>query len=188
MSCRHPDKQQGHSSALLSSCKESKSEPQCVYCSQSHPSSSCSSVPATASRRHILKSNGRCFNCLRRGHVLRACRSSFRCQKCKKKHHTSICEDGQSRDPAVTPRRESGLNGQSQDPALTTPKESGLNPGAASFQSTQPTKTLFSGNMESVLLQTARADIYPPVDPHTSYDVRLILDSGSQKSYISERA
>ena len=30
--------------------------------------------------------------------------------------------------------------------------------------------------------------IHHPNDPHVSLDVRLILDGGSQKSYISERA
>ena len=42
--------------------------------------------------------------------------------------------------------------------------------------------------MQTVFLQTARAVIHHPSKPHVSLEVRLILDSGSQKSYISERA
>ncbi len=42
--------------------------------------------------------------------------------------------------------------------------------------------------MKAVLLQTARASIYNPAQPQRSIEVQVLLDSGSQKSYISERA
>ena len=48
--------------------------------------------------------------------------------------------------------------------------------------------TLCSDRVPAVFLQTARALLHHPSDPHISLKVRLILDSGSQKSYISERA
>ncbi len=38
-----------------------------------------------------------------------------------------------------------------------------------------------------MFLQTARAVIHRPSEPHVSLEVRLILDGGSQKSYISQR-
>ena len=46
----------------------------------------------------------------------------------------------------------------------------------------------FLASLQTVFLQTARAVIHYPCDPHISLEVRLILDGGSQKSYISERA
>ena len=43
-------------------------------------------------------------------------------------------------------------------------------------------------NLQTIFLQTARAVIHHPSNPHIALEVRLILDSGSQNSYISERA
>ena len=50
--------------------------------------------------------------------------------------------------------------------------------------------TLCSDRMPAVYLQTARAVIHHPSNPHTciSLEVHLILNSGSQKSYISKHA
>lgn len=42
--------------------------------------------------------------------------------------------------------------------------------------------------MKAVLLQTVRASIYNPAQLYRSIEVRVLFDSGSQKSYISERA
>lgn len=42
--------------------------------------------------------------------------------------------------------------------------------------------------MKAVLLQTARASIYNPAQLYCSIEVGVLLDSGCQKSYISERA
>ena len=89
------------SSALFTGTCNSKVEPQCCYCQQSHPSTSCTSVTNPADHKQILKTSGQCFNCLRRSHVSRNCKSSSRCQKCNKKHHTSICNAGQ--EEASTP-------------------------------------------------------------------------------------
>ena len=159
------------SSALFTGTRNSKVEPQCCYCQQSHPSTSCTSVTNPADCKQSLKTSGRCFNCLRRSHVSQNCKSSSRCQKCNKKHHTSICNAGQEEAPTPFP--------------LT---KSTLNPEASPF-ATVPTTTAFcSDDMQTVFLQTARAIIHHPSEPHVSLEVRLILDGGSQKSYISERA
>ena len=38
-----------------------------------------------------------------------------------------------------------------------------------------------------ILLQTARAIVYNPNQPHLTTEVRLILDSGSQRSYVTDK-
>ena len=63
----------------------------CVYCQQNHASAQCRSVTEVETRRHILKSTGRCFLCLKRGHITRNCQSDFSCTKCKGMHNTSLC-------------------------------------------------------------------------------------------------
>ena len=45
---------------------------------------------------HGSKSSDHCFNCLRKGHLSRNCHSTGKCVKCRKRHHSSICEQDQS--------------------------------------------------------------------------------------------
>ena len=40
---------------------------------------------------------------------------------------------------------------------------------------------------ESVLLQTAQASVHNPHNPQLSLHVRAILDSGSQRSYMTDK-
>ena len=82
-----------------------QASPTCSYCQQSHASFECTTVTDVKARREILKSSGRCFNCLRRGHVVGRCRSQNLCRHCKKKHHTSICEGRgiQNPNPSTPP-------------------------------------------------------------------------------------
>ena len=184
-------------SSLFSGSRESKADPQCTYCQQSHSFSSCSSVTGVAARKQILKSSGRCYNCLRRNHVSHECKCYSQCQKCRKKHHTSIC-DTSSNPPRHTsnhdasssePHRASNQDVSSSQPqSLVHSTGSGLNPGATSYQSNTTANNLCSDNLRAVLLQTACAVIHNPDDSHISLKVRLLLDSGSQKSYIIERA
>ena len=42
-------------------------------------------------RKDTLRKSGRCYLCLRKGHLVRQCRSSSVCHKCGSKHHSSIC-------------------------------------------------------------------------------------------------
>ena len=70
--------------------------PFCCYCRQAHSAASCKAVTQVSARKDILKKNGRCFLCLKRGHIIRYCRSPNRtCPKCSCKHHGSICERAQ---------------------------------------------------------------------------------------------
>ena len=63
-----------------------------------------------------------------------------------------------------------------------------LNPEALPFAAMPTSSNLCTDGKKAVLLQTARASIYNPAQPQHSIEVRVLLDSGSQKSYITERA
>ena len=67
----------------------------------------------------------------------------------------------------------------------TTPTS--LDPGAPSFTPTVSTNALSPDERKTVLLQTARSIVYNPSNPTASIEVRLLFDTGSQKSYITER-
>ena len=145
--------------------------PTCPYCQQSHSPTECHTTPNPNARKKVLQSNGCCFNCLRKGHLSRNCRSSNRCKRCHGKHHTSICEKGfHSRE----------------QPNLSNPVE--LNPDAPAYTPSSTTSAVCSTKGRAILLQTARAVIYNPVKQKRTVEVRLLFDSGSQRSYLTERA
>ena len=85
---RHPqDKPRPPPTAttLLSGTQESSRESiACCYCQQSHCSVDCRAVTNLDARRQILKTSGRCFNCLMREHVGRKCRSPLNARLARK--------------------------------------------------------------------------------------------------------
>ena len=161
----------------------------CCYCQQPHPSGTCTTVTQVDARRQILKRSGRCFCCLKRGHLGRDCRSTVKCPVCNGRHHRSICTKGQpqhrqpstgatnvpNRTPGTSDSNQSG-SGQSNTEAPTT------------LTTVPPTSTLLyvSAN-KAVFLQTAQTEIYNPFDPQLLMTVRVILDSGSQRSYVNHK-
>ena len=65
------------------------------YCeSGDHVSSACTRVTILDERKKFLAQKGMCFNSTGTKHYAAICRSRTRCQKCGKKHHTSICAQG----------------------------------------------------------------------------------------------
>lgn len=85
---RHPQQDKSRlpptATTLLSGAQEpSRKCLACCYCQQSHSAVDCHVVTDLDACRQILKSSGRCFNCLVRGHVGRRCRSSPQCQTCR---------------------------------------------------------------------------------------------------------
>ena len=158
------------------------SSPTCCYCQQGHSSNNCRSVTNIEERKKILRRTGRCYVCLRRGHVSRTCRSTTRCYKCKGKHHSSICSAEPPKDPV--PRDPPPMDPVVPSSQPTTDPKPGLSPNAPTF----PSSSLLTVANQSVLLQTALTSIYDPRRPRDTLRVRLILDGGSQHSYISSRA
>ena len=163
--------------------------PSCCYCHQAHTSSKCPTVTSVDARREILKRNGRCFSCLKRGNMSHDCRSSSECHKCSGRHHVSIC----TRVIQDSSRHFStNVAGGATPPRLrnddTVAISSGLNPNAATFTTPSTTTTLCVDASKTVLLQTALADVYDPTNPQPTILVRMILDSGSQRSYITRQA
>ena len=163
--------------ALLSGA----SKPCCSYCQQPHSSTTCTSVMDSDSRKQILRSSGRCFICLRRGHISKDCRSKFKCPKCGGRHHLSICLKAHDREGHSEPSTRP-LTGSSSN---QTPSQR-LDPEAPTFVAPPAASTtMYVNASKTVLLQTARASVYNPQDPQLSLRIRAVLDAGSQRSYIT---
>ena len=71
---------QHQSSALLTKTQEAGAGPSCCYCQQPHSPVDCTAVTNISTCKQMLKSNGRYFNCLRKGHIGHNCQSSSKCQ------------------------------------------------------------------------------------------------------------
>ena len=131
--------------------------------------------------------------CLRRGHISRACSSTSKCPKCHGRHHVSICSknqesqaqpnEAQSPTPAPKEPTPASVNADKNHSLLVHP---GLNPEAPAYSPITHT-SLWVNSGRTILLQTACAQVANPRRPHLSKQVRIVFDSGSQRSYITEK-
>ena len=59
----------------------------CCYCGEEgHTPVHCKKVASIEDRKRYIRENGRCSNCLRRGHIGRDFRSTSKCGKCNGRH------------------------------------------------------------------------------------------------------
>lgn len=136
----------------------------CRYCSKHHWSDECPTFRTLKDRKQQLKDS--CFKCLRIGHLAKECKRSKVCVHCGKAndHHRSLCPKKFKQSNDVRSPQE--VN------ALT--EQSGV----------QGENALISSG-EFVLMQTAKTEIRNP-DSTRCQTVRLLFDSGSQRTYITE--
>ena len=129
----------------------------CYFCSGNHYASDCKAIVDVKQRKGCLLQDGRCFSCLRTGHVAKACPRAWFCNFCRGKHNSAICE------------RKLGKKGTDKEPVTSsvtaTSKEMKKSP--------------------TVLLQTARTIAINPIDGKRC-KIRLSLDNGSQRSYVTD--
>lgn len=162
-------REQPHTAATLLS---GNSPANCCYCQQQHTAEACTSVKGIEDRKLILRKSGRCFVCLRRGHISRECRSRSKCRKCSARHHVSICAQVSTNEASPTSESKSTPTGPASHAAI--------NPETPPFQA--PTSTLYIGTCKNALLQTAQVTLYNPDRPSSILKVRAVLDTGSQRS------
>ena len=78
----------------------------CVYCEDpTHRSLECHRVTSFNERKNILATKKLCFNCTGPKHRAIECDSKISFRHCAKKHHTSICDRQQAREPGMTLRK-----------------------------------------------------------------------------------
>eukprot|EP00112_Aurelia_sp_Birch-Aquarium-sp1_P006125 Seg1684.1 transcript_id=Seg1684.1/GoldUCD/mRNA.D3Y31 product="hypothetical protein" protein_id=Seg1684.1/GoldUCD/D3Y31 len=140
----------------------------CAYCDGDHKSHLCTTVTDHIVRRKILTRKNRCFICLRANHLARNCRSNMTCLKCNRRHHSTICE---CYSKAGTSERGNEADQKRSSVEAKVP------------ESTSTTNMHVSAR-NSVLLQTARADVKAPGKAR-GRRLRFVFDSGSQKSYVT---
>ena len=175
----------GTSGAYLADSQTQQFAPTCVYCSGKHFSASCETVTELNARRTILARDKRCFMCLRKGHQQDQCQKT--CRRCEKRHHQSICPRN------ANSSNNNNNNAQNTERPLNSDRSTQERPRDQTINERENTgiTTATTTNRESskancrVLLQTAKA-VVTNEDGTRSTVVRLLFDSGSQRSYITE--
>ena len=161
--------EEGSASALTVALKKGK---KCVFCmDESHAPENCDKIRSQEDRKKILMRFAKCFNCLNSGHRVVNCRCKSCCTKCKRKHHTSICNK-QTRPV--------------QQVSEQTASQASIAAAADRAIPLDPTAASWVGNVQSdskVALQTALA----VVDDKKERTVRVLFDSGSQKSFVTAK-
>ena len=133
-------------------------------------------MASIAARKEILKRAGQCFVCLKRNHISKNCSSKMKCLKCGRQHHISICTSDTNNE--VKSLHTLNVEGSASLPQSQT---SCSPPRESSGRLT----VLYVNVSTPILLQTAKAAIYRPGQPNDKFLARLILDSGSQRSYVT---
>ncbi|XP_055842658.1 uncharacterized protein LOC129909610 [Episyrphus balteatus] len=155
-----------------SSPSNSSSPSKCPMCQDSHILPQCSKFVALdiESRRNYAKTNRLCFNCLRSGHSSHKCHSSFRCRVCKSRHHSLV-------HPVEINTSQSSSSSSNQ---LQSP----LSNIATSNIPVINNHSLELSCRKKTLLPTILAKIQ---DIQGNFvDCRVLLDSGSQSTFIVE--
>ena len=136
----------------------------CFFCNGDHVASKCVSITNPEMRMKILKEKGRCFLCLKGGHLAASCPSGNKCFRCGRRHHIALCDA-----PLSEPSRRTC-------PQNTVTKEV-----------PKSTANMFLDHDHTTLLQTAKAKVSCPVNENVSANIRVLFDSGSSKTFVSER-
>ncbi|XP_011258489.2 uncharacterized protein LOC105252680 [Camponotus floridanus] len=145
----------------------------CILCSSKHFLIECPQYNSqTAQQRYSVTKHGLCFNCLR-NHRASECRSTRRCLKCGKKHHTTI----HKWNPANT-------ENQSEQANLNTSADTSTQSGPSKVLHTaiHPVQT----STTCILLATTQVLIINKAE--CTMKIRALLDQGSEVTLISERA
>ncbi|XP_074028329.1 uncharacterized protein [Leptinotarsa decemlineata] len=133
----------------------------CLFCDlNSHASKDClkaQSLSIDERKSRIMKKRG-CFSCLKLNHISKNCRAVIRCLICSKKHYPILCPNLHVKK-GITDQDDKNPNNKVEN-------------------------TLTNNFSNETLLQTVVVKI---VNNDKQKLIRTLLDSGSQRSYISRQ-
>lgn len=153
----------------------------CRYCGERHWSDECKKYQTIDERKRKLK--GCCFNCLREGHSSKECKRSKLCVHCNETnlHHRSLCpKKFKLKSTSVHLSEELGVNSYSDIEF----SDGRIQQNSLQIRSSKEENVLITSS-EMVLMQTAKTDVR---NTENSYKqtTRVLFDSGSQRTYISQ--
>ena len=147
----------------------------CTYCAGTHRPDRCDKIKTVEERRSLLQRQQRCLNCLGLNHTKIQCFSKGRCMKCKKKHHTSICDENQENTTQ---------NASSQIKDDKEQKNDQLSADSVSKNRTHMGATHVLPSKAHILMQSAVTKISGNNKQY--YQARILFDTGSQRTFITQ--
>ena len=126
--------------------------------------------------------SGRCFLCLKLHHRARNCTSQVQCGRCQQRHHIVICEGG-SQKPVASNGYKAGQVPVQQQKSQSAEVQQQQTQRKGDQHSSTIAATVNSGG--AILLQTVKAIVMHPESPEQQTAARIILDGGSQRSYVT---
>lgn len=156
-------KKSGLPKVATAAALQTTSQISCGFCLKNHPTWKCwAALKMSTQDRHLrVKEAGLCFRCLRSNHIARKC--SAKCSRCQGGHHKLLCSDSAGQE-------EENVNNDSNKQA---PQDNVSHVGVACSK---------KSGYEQIALQTAKVRV---IGPRGSADVTLLLDSGSDRTYIT---
>ncbi|XP_047510388.1 uncharacterized protein LOC125053192 [Pieris napi] len=150
-----------------------KTEFSCPLCGENHYINLCKQfrLRTVQQRRDFALSKGLCYNCLQTTHVVNKCRQSTCCKKCGRRHNTLLHIEREGSDTHINNVLEEVQNGE-ENPVPSTSI-------VANFAKHQ-------GHNRPVLLATAVVKAQSRSGNRSI--LRVLLDQGSQASFITEAA
>ena len=169
----------GTTKTFVSRSENPKKEIECYFCKKHHYSNECREITDPCERKAIITAAKRCYNCFRTGHNAKECRQTRKCYFCNGKHNTALC---------TSARKSSSSNANETKTNISITKISAKH-REESDQSTdgRTVTTATSREKTNVLLQTARVFVYGEGQEERGIETTVLFDSGSQKSYITEK-
>ena len=177
----HRDKFEPHSKTQVKSFSTFLGS--CFVCNQDHKIFQCSrfSEMSVAEREKLVKGQSRCFNCLGSEHFTSSCQSKRTCNTCHKRHHTLLHPPGKSGKGLQNSSKNSRV-GSTESVSSSSEQKGPESPG--------PSGSIVQANCNinlqstPIILPTALVDFYTKDFGKTT--CRVLLDTGSQASFISE--
>ncbi|XP_075157647.1 uncharacterized protein LOC142230914 [Haematobia irritans] len=194
--------QKGHTSKDVKSSQKKQSsnnirifrtnvdQPKCHICdNESHVIKNCPRFLNMDYNERIstIKSGKMCLNCFSGAHSLKNCKSKCSCFKCRRRHHTLLHrEQTTSRISApslASPHSEQVSTGGAVTSNIS-PQISSISLQPSTSGAVNNVHTYFSTGCSGILLGTAIVSVCLP---GATYEVRALIDSGSEGTLISER-
>ena len=140
---------------------ESEKQMNCAFCLRGHQHEECRRIQDVEERKKLLIKFGRCFRCLRKGHLAKDCSNrKVVCKYCSGKYHSALCIASQGNVEMLETQRV---------PGNVEPVGIG--------------NSMHVGTGNSVALQTTKAQIVGK----GSLRVRVLFDTASHKSFVTSQ-
>lgn len=164
----------GTTKALVSSVSQYK----CPSCREAHALCTNFKTLSSGKRKLLVEQQRCCHNCLHKGHFLRNCPSTKRCNRCQAKHHSLLHDEGETATNAESIEK--------QDSSLSTTSKT-----KSTIESKSALTLQVSVNETNIInspILSSTAQVVVSSMEGRSLPLRALINTGADRTFLSERA